>query len=249
MERLKQKVAIVTGGGNGIGRAISEVFAEEGARVVVADIDTQAGNNVVDEIVRKGGDAVFCQADVGSPEDAPRVVSVAAGSGGRIDVLCNNAAYLTDWHSILESTSEEWEHAIRVNLMGVHYLTKAVLPYMLEQKQGSIINIASIQALIGLPASVAYTSMKAALLGYTISAAFDYGRQNVRVNAICPGSIQTRISPKPGEPHYFYQCEQTMLGRVGYPREIGYAALFLASEEASFITGAVITVDGGRVAR
>jgi NAD(P)-dependent dehydrogenase (short-subunit alcohol dehydrogenase family) len=249
MDRLRQKSAIVTGGANGIGRAISELFAEEGARVVVADIETEAGNNVVAEIVRKGGNAVFCQADVGSPEDAARIATTAAGSTGRIDVLCNNAAYLTDWHAILEVTAEEWERAIRVNLMGAHYVTKEVLPYMIRQKQGSIVNIASMQALVGCPTSVAYTSMKAALVGFTLSAACDYGPYNVRVNALCPGPIQTRISPKPGEPHYRVQCDRTMLGRVAYPREAAYPAVFLASDEASFVTGAVIPVDGGWTAK
>ena len=120
---------------------------------------------------------------------------------------------------------------------------------MLERKAGSIVNIVSIQAMVGCPTSVAYTTAKAGLLGYTLSAAYDYGSRNVRVNAICPGPIQTRISPKPGEPAYQWQCDQTMLGRVGYPREIAMAALFLASDEASYITGAVIPVDGGWTAK
>jgi NAD(P)-dependent dehydrogenase (short-subunit alcohol dehydrogenase family) len=249
MDRLRQKTAIVTGGAHGIGRAISELFAEEGARVVLADIDAPVGNQVVAEMIRKGGNAVFCQMDVGSTDDAARLVATAAGDQGRIDVLCNNAAYLTNWNAILESTPEEWERAIRVNLMGVHYVTKEVLPYMIRQKQGSIINVASIQALIGAPASVAYTSMKAALVGFTLSAACDYGPYNIRVNALCPGPIQTRISPKPGEPHYRWQCEQTMLGRVAQPREVAFPALFLASDEASFMTGAIIPVDGGWTAK
>jgi NAD(P)-dependent dehydrogenase (short-subunit alcohol dehydrogenase family) len=128
-------------------------------------------------------------------------------------------------------------------------LAKSKCGLMLQQKQGSIVNIASIQALVGCPTSVAYTSMKSAMLGLTVSTAYDYGSQNIRANAICPGPIQTRISPKPGETSYQWQCDQTMLGRVGYPREIAYAALFLASDEASFVTGAVIPVDGGWTAK
>ncbi len=249
MERLRGKVAIVTGGSNGIGRAISEVFAEEGARVVIADIETESGNRTAAEIVRKGGNAVFCRTDVSSVADATAAVSLAAGDSGRVDILCNNAAYLTEWNDIIKSTAEEWERAFRVNLMGAFNLTKEVLPLMLRQKQGSIVNIASIQALVGCPTSVAYTSMKSAMIGLTLSTAYDYGPQNIRANAICPGPIQTRISPKPGDASYQWQCDQTMLGRVGYPREIGYAALFLASDEASFVTGAVIPVDGGWTAK
>ena len=129
--------------------------------------------------------------------------------------------------------------------MGTHYFTKEALPHMIAQKQGSIVNVVSIQAMVGCPTSVAYTATKSALLGYTLSAAYDYGPHNVRVNALCPGPIQTRISPKPGEPHYDWQCAQTVLGRVGYPREVAYAALFLASDEASYVTGVVLPVDGG----
>lgn len=249
MDRLKGKNAIVTGGSNGIGKAISELFAEEGARVVIGDIDTETGTSVAAEIVRAGGDAIFCKTDVSSEEDVSAIVKLAAEGSGRVDILCNNAAYLTDWNGILESTAEEWERAFRVNLMGAYNLTKQVLPYMIQQKQGSIVNIASIQALVGCPTSVAYTSMKSAMLGLNMSAAYDYGPKNIRVNAICPGPIQTRISPKPGEDGYVWQCGQTMLGRVGYPREIAYAALFLASDEASYVTGAVIPVDGGWTAK
>lgn len=249
MDRLKGKVAIVTGGSNGIGKAISEVFAEEGARVVIADIDAERGNNTAAQIVRKGGEAVFCKTDVSSSADASGAVSLAAGDAGRVDILCNNAAYLTDWHGIIESTAEEWDRAFRVNLMGAYNFTKEVLGLMLRQKRGSIVNIASIQALVGCPKSVAYTSMKSAMLGLTLSTAYDYGPQNIRANTICPGPIQTRISPRPGETNYQWQCEQTMLGRVGLPREVASVALFLASEEASFITGAVIPVDGGWTAK
>ena len=249
MERLKGKTAIVTGGSNGIGKAISELFAEEGARVVIADIETESGASVAAEIVQKGGDAVFSRTDVSSAADVASVVKLAAADDGRVDILCNNAAYLTNWNGIVESTTEEWEKAFRVNLMGAYNLTKEVLPLMLQQKQGSVVNIASIQALVGCPTSVAYTAMKSAMLGLTLSTAYDYGPQNIRANAICPGPIQTRISPKPGDAAYQWQCDQTMLARVGYPREIAYAALFLASDEASYVTGTVIPVDGGWTAK
>lgn len=170
---------------------------------------------------------------------------IAASWNGHIDVLCNNAAYLGQFHAILESTEEDWSKCINIALLGTHYFTRATLPYMIEQRKGSIVNIVCIQAIAGMMTSVAYTATKAALLGYTLSAAYDYGPQNIRVNSLCPGPIQTRISAKPGDAHYRWQCENTVLGRVGYPREVTYAAVFLASDEASYVTGVTLSVDGG----
>jgi NAD(P)-dependent dehydrogenase (short-subunit alcohol dehydrogenase family) len=245
MDRLKGKTAIVTGGGNGIGRAISECFAEEGAWVLVADIEEDPGLETAEGIRQKGGQAEFVRTDVSEPGQAAAAVKAAAAHNGRIDVLCNNAAYLGEFHAVTESTPEEWDRSIRVALMGTHYFTKESLPYMVAQRHGSIVNVVSIQAMVGCMTSVAYTATKSALLGYTLSAAYDYGPHNVRVNSLCPGPIQTRISPKPGEAHYKWQVDQTVLGRVGYPREVAWAALFLASDEASYVTGATLPVDGG----
>jgi NAD(P)-dependent dehydrogenase (short-subunit alcohol dehydrogenase family) len=249
MNRLTDKVAIVTGAAHGIGRAIAELFAEESANVWLVDVDLDAGETGAAAIRDAGGRATFCRADVSSPEDVSRVVSLALEECGRIDVLCNNAAYLGDFHAILESTPDEWNRCLQVSLLGTHHFTKAVLSQMIARGGGSIVNVVSIQAMVGCPTSVAYTTVKAGLLGYTLSAAYDYGPHNVRVNALCPGPIQTRISPKPGAPHYEWQCGQTMLGRVGSPREVAYAAAFLASDEASYITGAVLPVDGGWTAK
>lgn len=249
MRRLEDKTALVTGAAHGIGRAISECFAEQGAHVTLMDLDVEAGEAAAATIRARGGVARFCAGDVATIADVERAVSVAASDAGRIDVLCNNAAYLGEFHAVLESTSEEWQRCIQVALLGTHNVTQRVLPYMIGRKQGSIVNIVSIQALVGCPTSVAYTTTKAGLIGFTLSAAYDYGLHNVRVNALCPGPIQTRISPRPGEPHYEWQRGQTMLGRVGTTREVAAAALFLASDDASFITGAVLPVDGGWTAK
>src|SRR2546423_6094856 len=238
MDRLKDKVAIVTGGANGIGKAIADLFAEEGAWVLVVDVETEAGDATVTDIRQRGGLAEFCQGDVSIRADVARAVGIAASRKGHIDVLCNNAAYLGEFHAIVESTEEEWTKCINIALLGTHYFTQATLPYMIEQRKGSIVNIVSIQAMAGMMTSVAYTATKAALLGYTLSAAYDYGRQNIRINSLCPGPIQTRISPNPDNPHYKWQCDNTVLGRIGAPREVAYAALFLASDEASYVTGA-----------
>ena len=247
--RLKDKVAIVTGAAHGIGRAIAELYAEEGAAVLIADVDTEAGSEAAAAIAAQRGIAEFRHCDVGSPESVAAMVEAAAGFTGRIDVLCNNAAYLGEFHAVLDAADDEWERCLRVQVLGSNNCTRAVLPYMLRQRAGSIVNIVSIQAMAGCPTSVAYTAAKSALLGFTLSAAYDYGRHNIRVNSLSPGPIQTRISPKPGDPHYQWQCDQTLLGRTGQPREVAFAALFLASDEASYITGANLPVDGGWTAR
>jgi NAD(P)-dependent dehydrogenase (short-subunit alcohol dehydrogenase family) len=248
MNRLLGKTAVITGAAQGIGQAIARMFAEEGAWVMILDIDGE-GEKAVESIRSSGGSGVFYQADVSDEVAVASALSLAAAERNGIDVVCNNAAYLGPAHDVLGSTAEEWTRCVQVALLGTHYTTKAALPYMLRAGSGSIINIASIQAMVGCPDSVAYTATKSALLGYTLSAAYDYGKHNVRVNALCPGAIQTRISPKPGSAHYDWQVAQTMLGRVGTPREIASAAVFLASDEASYITGVVLPVDGGWTAR
>jgi NAD(P)-dependent dehydrogenase (short-subunit alcohol dehydrogenase family) len=238
---LENKIAIVTGAAHGIGSAIAELFAEAGARVAIADIDAEAGSAVAAAL----SGSIFVRADVSVASDVEALVAAAAGIAGRIDVLCNNAAYLGPSHAAAEATDEEWEQSFRVSLLGAQRLIAAVLPYMIRQQGGSIINISSVQGLVGARNSAAYTSMKHALIGLTRSVAYDYGPQNVRVNAICPGAIQTRTSPKPGEELYQRQVSKTFLGRVGMPSEVAYAALFLASDASSYITGAALPVDGG----
>jgi NAD(P)-dependent dehydrogenase (short-subunit alcohol dehydrogenase family) len=247
--RLRNKVAIVTGAAHGIGRAIAELYAEEGAAVLIADIDADAGTEATAAIAARGGVARFQVCDVGARDSVTAMVETASRFSGRIDVLCNNAAYLGQFHGVLDADDEEWERCVRVQVLGTNNCTRAVLPFMLQQRAGSIVNVVSIQAMVGCPTSVAYTAAKSALLGFTLSAAYDYGPHNVRVNALSPGPIQTRISPKPGDPHYQWQCDQTMLGRVGQPSEVAWAALFLASDESSYITGANLPVDGGWTAK
>jgi NAD(P)-dependent dehydrogenase (short-subunit alcohol dehydrogenase family) len=239
MKRLHDKICIVTGAANGIGRGISEVFAEEGAWVLVTDIDVGNGEKTVVDIRAKGGEAEFCRVDIGNDEEIARAVN------GRIDVLCNNAAFIGQWHNVLEAGEQEWMNCLRVTLLGTNNFTKAVLPWMIPQKRGSIIVMSSIQGMVACANSVTYTSVKAGLIGFTRSAACDYGTYNIRVNAISPGPIRVGYSPKPGEPAHTYQINNTFLGRVGMPRDVGYAALFLASDESSFVTGAVLPVDGG----
>ncbi|HEY2934748.1 MAG TPA: glucose 1-dehydrogenase [Acidobacteriota bacterium] len=245
MERLENKTTIVTGGAHGIGRAICEVYAREGAFVYMVDVDQEAGSSLATMIRDSGGKACFVAADVSVATQVRQAVRGAAEKTGRIDVLCNNAAYLGAFHDLLGAAQEEWQRTLDVTLLGTSLFTREVLPYMIDQNWGSIINIASVQGMVGARNSVAYTTAKAGLLGLTRSVAYDYGKHNIRVNAICPGPIQTRISPRPGEELYQRQVNNTFLQRVGQPHEVAYAALFLASDESSFITGAVLPVDGG----
>jgi NAD(P)-dependent dehydrogenase (short-subunit alcohol dehydrogenase family) len=244
--RLKEKFTIVTGAAHGIGKAIAEVFAAEGAWVLVADVDDAAGEATVAGIRDRGGRAAFRHVDVADETHVAAAVREAAGANGeRIDVLCNNASHLTKWHDVVEAPRDEWDRCLQVGLMGTAYFTRAVLPLMVPRRTGSIVNIASIQGIVGARGSAAYTSMKHAVVGLTRSVAYDYAPHNVRVNAVCPGPIDTRIAAKPGDELYARQISKTPLGRIGQPREVAYAALFLASDEASYITGAVLPVDGG----
>lgn len=245
MPRLKDKVAIVTGGAHGIGKAIAEIFGEEGASIFIADLDAQAGNAAAKEIVDRGGKAFFSHCDVSSASQVATTIKRASEATGRIDVLCNNAAYISQWHNSGEASDEEWEKCFRISLMGTQLFTREVLPFMVKQKAGSIINISSIQGLVAGRNSTAYTTVKHGLIGFTRSVAYDYGPQNIRCNAICPGAIRTRISPAPGSELHQRQISKTFLGRVGEPREVATAALFLASDESSYVTGAVLAVDGG----
>jgi NAD(P)-dependent dehydrogenase (short-subunit alcohol dehydrogenase family) len=225
MITLENKVAIVTGGANGIGRAIAEKFVEAGARVVVFDVEDPS-----------------LRVDVA---DRAAVEAAVASIEGRIDVLVNNAAYLGAAHAAAEATDEEWERSIAVSLVGAQNCTRAVLPRMQRQRAGAIINVSSVQGICAARNSAAYTTVKHGLIGFTRSVAYDYGPENIRANAICPGAIRTRVSPEPGSELHQRQISKTFLGRTGLPEEVAWAALFLASDASSYITGAVLPVDGG----
>jgi NAD(P)-dependent dehydrogenase (short-subunit alcohol dehydrogenase family) len=244
--RLKDKVSIVTGAAHGIGRAIAERFADEGAYVLIADVDESAGNDVAADLRMRQRRAEFLRVDVSNEDDVKRAVATASAQNGRIDVLVNNAAYIKmPWHDVAEAPDEEWRRSVDVTLMGCVYFTRHVLPFMLPNRTGSIINVSSIQGMVGARTSAAYTSIKHGLIGLARSTAYDFGPQNIRCNALCPGAIRTRISPPVGSEFHQRQISKTFLGRTGEVGEVAAAALFLASDESSYVTGAVIPVDGG----
>jgi NAD(P)-dependent dehydrogenase (short-subunit alcohol dehydrogenase family) len=244
--RLSGKIAIVTGAAHGIGKAIAELFAEHGAWVLVADIDDAAGEATAAGIRSSGRQAEFQHVDVADEKQVAAAVKHAAKiNGGRIDVLVNNASYLAPWHDVVEAPQAEWDKCFQTALMGSANFLREVLPLMAARHSGTVVNIASVQGIVGARSSSTYTSIKHALVGLTRSTAYDYAPHNIRVNAICPGAVETRISPQPGSELYERQIGKTPLGRIGQPREVAYAALFLASDEASYITGAVLPVDGG----
>lgn len=249
--RLKGKVAIVTGAASeiGIGHAIAMLFAEEGAMVTVADIQDEGGKHTADEINSQGGRAIHCYTDVSKADHVKRMVQLTVDTYGAINILVNNAAHMKDSHAVLDTTEEEWDRSMKITLKGPYLCSKYAIPEMIKAGGGSIINMSSVGGLVGWENDAPYLSAKGGVIQLTKSLAIDYGRKNVRVNAICPGSIQTAISPKKGEKHYEEQVAETVLGRTGEPLEIANAALFLASDESSFVSGTNLVVDGGHTVR
>lgn len=247
--RLNNKIALVTGAGSGIGRAIAELFAQEGARVVVDDVYGERAQETVKRIQAAGGEALAVEADVSKREAVEAMVAQALDCYGRVDILVNNAAVGTG-DDILQIDEAGWDTGLAVVLKSVYLCCKAVLPGMIEQKSGAIVNIASVNGLTGL-GEEAYSAAKAGVINLTQNMALKYGRFNVRANVICPGTIQTPIwEPQLAkDPQIFERLVPWYpLGRIGQPEDIAKAALFLASDESAWITGVTLPVDGGLMA-
>jgi len=256
MPRFDGKVAIVTGGGNGIGQATCLRFAEEGAAVVVAEIDEAAGQETAHVMRAGGGRALFVRTDVADEESIRALVAEAVRAYGRIDILVNNAAVFI--LRGIDATVEEWRKILDINVIGPALVAKHVVPEIKKQGGGAIVNLASISSFIAQPEFVTYNTTKTAILGLTRCMAMDLAPHNIRVNAVCPGAVWTQIvqrltseegmdraaadaNPDWGGAH--------MLNRIAEPREIANAILFLASDEASFITAESLMVDGGYIHR
>jgi NAD(P)-dependent dehydrogenase (short-subunit alcohol dehydrogenase family) len=250
MFRLDNKTAIITGGGSGIGKAIATVFAQQGASVHILDMDEQGATNVVKEITTAGGKAQFYKCDVSKQADVKQIVDGIAANGA-IDILINNAGIAHI--GTAETTAEaDFDRLVNVNVKGVYNCLHTVIPYM-KQNGGSILNMASIASLVGIPDRFAYSMTKGAVVGMTLSVAKDYLKYNIRCNCISPARVHTPFvdgflsKNYPGkEAEMFEKLSKTQpIGRMGKPEEIGYLALYLCSNEASFITGCDYPIDGG----
>ncbi|HRW05676.1 MAG TPA: glucose 1-dehydrogenase [Caldilineaceae bacterium] len=247
--RLQDRVAIVTGGGSGIGRAIAQCFADEGAKVVVADRMVERAARVVAEIETAGGTALATPVEVTDAENVGQMAQWAVETYGQIDILVNNAA-IAQGDDILTFDEATWDLNLDVVLKGVFLCSKAVLPAMIEARRGAIVNIASVNGLTGL-GEEGYSAAKAGVINLTQNMAIKYGRHNVRANVICPGTVQTPIWTErlKSDPAIFDKLAQWYpLGRVGQPEDVAKAALYLASDDAAWVTGTVLTVDGGLMA-
>ena len=241
MGKLDDKTAVITGASSGIGRAVATLFAEEGARVAVADCMPEGGNETVDIIKKAGGEATFIQADVSRSADVQRMIDTTVESYGRIDILHNHAGINSPIGLMADVTEEAWDQVIDTNVKGVFFGTKYAVPVMLKQGGGVIINTASIMGMSAQKFMSAYCVSKAAIIMLTKAASADYFAQNIRVNCICPGFIET---PMTDQWLPMIDMVKTAPGRPGKPEDIARAALYLASEESSYVSGAALTVDG-----
>ena len=249
--RLEGKVAIITGGARGQGATEAKMFAQEGARVVIGDVRDEQGMQVEAEIRELGGEAVYLHLDVTSDDDWQRAVETAEQRFGKVDVLVNNAAIVLR-KDIEETTGEDWDNIMEINAKGVFLGTKAVIPAMRRAGGGSIINISSISGLVSI-GPPAYIATKGAVRLFTKSTAIQYASENIRANSIHPGSVDTDMRREgmgdqtPEEIQA--RIDNIPLGRVGTTEDISYGALFLASDESSFMTGSELVIDGGYTAK
>lgn len=246
MGRLEGKVAIITGAARGIGKATARLFAREGARVVVTDIDDTTGQATAEEIRSEGGQAIFVPVDVTDPESVQHMVDRTLETYGRIDILVNNAGVLRD-RTLVKMSHEDFDFVINVNLKGVFNCTKAVAPVMIEQGSGVILNASSVVGIYGNFGQTNYVASKAGVIGMTKVWARELGPKGIRVNAVAPGFVRTEMTANLPEKVVRMVIERTPLRTWAEPEDIAYAYLYLASEEARFVNGAVLNVDGGVV--
>lgn len=246
--RLKDKVALITGAAMGQGRAGCLLFAREGAKIVAVDIDERGGTETVEAVRQQGGEAVLCSCDVAVEEEVKGAVSEGVAAFGKLDILYNNAGVL--WRDkdleVTRTIEEHWDRVMNINLKGAVWVCKYGIPELIKAGGGAIVNVASISALLGFTtAQDAYTCSKGAIVSLTRSLAVVYAKHHIRANTIHPGPVDTPMQRVWDEETRKAICEWVPLGRIAKPEEIAQCALFLASDEASYVTGAELVVDGG----
>lgn len=248
--RLKNKIAIITGAGSGIGRAIALAFSEEGAKIVIADWSEKGGKGTVEQIKKQGGEAVFVKTDVSKSSDIDEMVKSCLDNFGRVDILVNNAGiYRT--YNLHEMSEKDWDKVIAVNLKSVFLGSKRVIPEMFKQGKGKIINTTSIAGLVGFAQSGAYCASKGGIIALSKEMAVEYAPKKINVNCIAPGVIKTAMTkdmiadPQTKE----FLENSTPYPRLGEPEDIAQAAVYLASDESDFVNGGVLVVDGGWIAK
>ena len=244
MDRLKEKVAFITGGARGIGFATAKAFAREGAMVGLCDVNAEAAQQAAKDLGQVGKEGVAYTMDVSNHAEVDKVIGEFVGKQGRLDILVNNAGITKD-NLILRMTDEQWDQVMRINLNGTFYCTKAALKTMVKQRYGRIVNLSSVSAIMGNPGQANYAATKGAVIAFTKTVAKELASRNVTVNAVAPGFIRTVLTEQMTD-----QAKEAVLGMIplkrwGVPEDISEAILYLASDEASYITGQVLQIDGG----
>ncbi|MCU4411866.1 glucose 1-dehydrogenase [Acinetobacter oleivorans] len=242
MSRLQNKVCIITGAASGMGESEAIAFAQQGAELIIADMNLEQANQVAEKIINAGGEAFAFQVDVTQFDQLQQLVEFTLEKFGRIDVLLNNAGIFDKYTNSLDTTEELWDRMFAINVKAVFKLSNLVLPKMIEQGSGAIINIASIAGLVAQMGGASYTASKHAVIGYTKHLAAVYAKHGIKINAICPGTIRTPMTAKMLETR---PTDKIPLDRFGEASEVAELAIFLASDEARFMNGSCITIDGG----
>jgi NAD(P)-dependent dehydrogenase (short-subunit alcohol dehydrogenase family) len=251
--RLRDRLALITGGASGIGRATALLLAHEGAAITIADLDAAGGQAVVQEIVADGGRALFVSCDVSRAADCQRAVQQAVATFGGLDFLFNNAGIIRR-ADVLDTSEEEWDWVMAVNVKSIFLMCKYAIPHMVEQGGGAIVNTASGWGLTGGRNAVAYCASKAAVVNMTRAMALDHGHQKIRINCICPGDTDTAMLREEArqlgqsDDQFLQGAADRPLQRIGQPEDIAQAVLYLVSEASSFVSGTALVVDGGGLA-
>ena len=243
-KKLEGKVAIITGGGMGLGESTAKVFANEGAIVVIADINIEAGKKMVATLQKNGTEALFVEGNVSMAKDAQNIIEKSVESFGRVDILINNAGVQVE-KTVPETTEEDWDFVLGVNLKGTFLCSKYAIRQMQKQKSGNIVCVSSLSGIVSNPTQASYNASKHGMIGLAKCMAQDHAMEGIRVNVVCPGSMETPMIKQLSEEWHAPYRKANFLQRLAHPDEVANCILFLVSDDSSFVTGAVLIADGG----